>query len=134
MGDLDSLIDASHRQAEEAENTARHLEARICRIPGADRHLPRRGYGKPVDPQAIKQNLTLRSMIARHDPALASYLGIASGEHRRNEEEQAIREMQMQRMQMLTQQAREQNQQARNQRENAALNGFNLNTGRRYGT
>lgn len=134
MNDLDSLIDASHRQAEETENTARRLEARICRIPGADRHLPVRPYGTPVDPQAIKRNLTLRSLIARHDPSLASYLGVATGEHRRNEEEQAIREMQMQRMQMLTEQAREQNQQARNKRENAALHGYNIATNRRLGS
>ncbi len=134
MGDLDSLIDASHRQAEEAENTARHLEARICRIPGADRHLPVRTYGTPVDPQAIQRNLSLRSLIARHDPSLASYLGVATGEHRRNEEEQAIRAMQMQRMQMLTQQAREQNQQARHQREQQNLAGINPANGRRYGS
>lgn len=134
MTDLDSMIDASHRQVEEVENTARSLESRICRIPGADRHLPLRTYGSPVNPSDIKKNLTLRSLISKHDPALASYLGLQDGSHRRREEEEQARILQAERLRMLTEATRQQNQAAQNRRENAALHGFNLNTGRRLGT
>jgi len=133
MNDLDAMIDASHRQVEEVENTARSLEARICRIPGADRHLPLRQYGSPVNPADIKKNLTLRSLISKNDPSLASYLGLQDGSHRRREEEQQARILQAQRLQMLTEQARTQNQAASQRRENAALHGYNITTGRRMG-
>lgn len=133
MNDLDAMIDASHRQVEEVENTARSLEARICRIPGADRHLPLRQYGSPVNPADIKKNLTLRSLISKNDPSLASYLGLQDGSHRRREEEEQARILQAERMRMLTESTRQQNQAAQHRRENAALNGFNLNTGRRWG-
>jgi len=133
MNDLDAMIDASHRQVEEVENTARSLEARICRIPGADRHLPLRQYGSPVNPADIKKNLTLRSLISKNDPSLASYLGLQDGSHRRREEEEQARILQMQRMQMMTEQARAQNQQAQQQRERAALAGISILTNRRMG-
>ncbi len=133
MSDLDAMIDASHRQVEEVENTARSLEARICRIPGADRHLPLRQYGTPVNPAYIRKNLTLRSLISKADPALAAHLGIQDGSQRRREEEEQARIMQMQRLQMMTEQARAQNQQAQQQRERAALAGVNTLTNRRMG-
>lgn len=133
MNDIDAMIDASHRQVEETENTARSLEARICRIPGADRHLPLRQYGSPVNPADIKKNLTLRSLISKNDPSLASYLGLQDGSQRRREEEEQARILQMQRMQMMTEATRQQNQAARQQRENAALHGYNINTNRRWG-
>lgn len=134
MNDLDAMIDASHRQVEEVENTARSLEARICRIPGADRHLPLRPYGAPVNPADIKKNLTLRSLISKNDPSLASYLGIQDGSNRRREEEQQARILQAQRLQMLTEQARAQNQAASQKRERAAMSGINPITNRRYGS
>ena len=133
MNDLDAMIDASHRQVEEVENTARSLEARICRIAGADRHLPLRQYGVPVNPGDIKKNLTLRSLISKADPALAAYLGIQDGSERRRQEEDQARILQVQRLQMLTQQARAQNQQAQQQRERALTSGVNPHTNRRWG-
>lgn len=133
MNDIDAMIDASHRQVEEVENTARSLEARICRIPGADRHLPIRQYGTPVNPADIKKNLTLRSLISKADPALAAYLGLQDGSQRRREEEEQARILQAQRLQMMTEQARAQNQQAQQQRERAALAGVNMLTNRRMG-
>ena len=132
MNDIDALIDASHRQAEEVEQTARQLEARICRIPGADRHLPKRQYGTPVDPAEVKRNLTLRALINRHDPSLAAYLGVQDGSHRRREEEAAARELQAERMRLMTEATRQQNQQAQQHRERAVLAGVNPNTGRRW--
>ncbi len=45
MIDLDSQIADAHRQAEETEAQARLIEARIIKIPGADRMLPPRRCG-----------------------------------------------------------------------------------------
>ena len=79
MMDLDAQIADAHRQAEETESQARLIEARICKIPGADRMLPKRRYGAPVDNAAIAKNLSLRGLIGRKDPQLAAYLGIPYG-------------------------------------------------------
>lgn len=134
MNDLDAMIDASHRQVEETESTARSLEARICRIPGADRHLPLRQYGSPVNPADIKKNLTLRSLISKNDPSLASYLGLQDGSHRRREEEEQARFMQAQRLQMMTEATRQQNQESAQRRYQQHIAGINPVTGRRLGS
>ncbi len=123
MTDLDSQIDQQHRQVEEVENQARQIEARICRIQGAARYLPHRRYGSPVDGNEIRKNLTLASLIARHDAPLAAFLGVASGEHRRRDEEQAARAMQAQALAMETEKLRQQNQQAQHQRYQQQLAG-----------
>lgn len=123
MTDLDSVIAKAHGAAEATENEARQVEARICRIQGAARYLPTRRYGSPVDGNEIRKNLTLASLIARHDAPLAAFLGVASGEHRRREEEQAARAMAAQAMQMQTEKLRQQNQQAQQQRERQQLSG-----------
>ena len=112
MNNIDAMIDASHRQVEEVENTARSLEARICRIPGAGRHLPLRQYGTPVNPADIKKNLTLRSLISKADPALGAYLGLQDGSQRRREEEEQARILQAQALQMQTERLSAQNQAA----------------------
>ena len=112
MNNIDAMIDASHRQVEEVENTARSLEARICRIPGADRHLPLRQYGTSVNPADIKKNLTLRSLISKADPALGAYLGLQDGSQRRREEEEQARILQAQALQMQTERLSAQNQAA----------------------
>jgi len=130
--DLDSQIDAQHRQVEEAENQARQIEARIARIPGAARLLPTRRYGAPVSPNAIGKNLTLVSLLARHDPALAAFLGCSSGEHRRREEEAAARKLAADAMAAKTAELRAQNHAAAQHRERSALAGVSPLTGRRW--
>jgi hypothetical protein len=121
--DLDATIDAQHRQVEEVENQARQIEARICRIQGAARYLPSRRYGSAVDGNEIRKNMTLASLIARHDAPLAAFLGVASGEHRRRDEEQAARAMAAQAMQMQTEQLRQRNQAAADARYKQQLSG-----------
>jgi len=130
--DLDSQIDAQHRQVEEAENQARQIEARIARIPGAARLLPTRRYGAHVSPEAIGKNLTLVSLLARHDPALAAFLGCSSGEHRRREEEAAARKVAADAMAAKTAELRAQNHAAAVHRERSALAGVSPLTGRRW--
>lgn len=132
MTDLDAMIAKAHSAAEDTENQARQIEARICRIPGAARYLPVRRYGSEVDPAAIRRNATLSSLIARHDHELACFLGVATADRRRREEEAAARELQAERLRMMTEATRQQNQQAQLHRERAVLAGFNPNTGRRW--
>jgi len=129
MTDLDVQIDAAHRQAQEIENQARQVEARIIK---AGATPPTRQYGRPVDPAAIKQNLTLVSVLNRRDPSLASFLGVQTGDYIRQAEERATREMQARSLAMKTEQARAQNQAAAAQRYQQQLAGINPNTGRRW--
>jgi len=126
---LDQQIDAAHSEAERIEADALQLEARIIKAGGTP---PTRQYGRPIDPAAIKQNLTLVSVLNRRDPQLASYLGIQSGAYRREAEERATREMQARSLAMKTEQARAQNQAAAAQRYQQQLAGINPNTGRRW--
>ena len=102
MMDLDSQIADAHRQAVETESQARLIEARICKIAGADRMLPRRKYGAEVDRSEIAKNLTLRALIGRSDPALAAYLGIATGLSAAEEQARLDREAAIQRMKQKT--------------------------------
>jgi len=127
---IDQQIDAAHAEAERIENEALQTEARIVKAGGIP---PTRPYGRPVSGEAVSQNLTLKSLLQRRDPALAAFLGCGSDLQRREAEERATRELQAERIRLQTEQARQQNQAAQHRRENAALNGFNLNTGRRWG-
>ena len=43
---IDEAITASYQSASQVETLARQLEARISKIDGAKRHLPRRNYGQ----------------------------------------------------------------------------------------
>ena len=132
MNDINHLIDKAHSAAEAAEDQARHIEARIAAIPGAARLIPLRQYGKPVDGKTAGQNLTLRSLVERHDPALAAYLGFGSDVHRREAAEAAERQAIAERMAAQTAALREQNQAAQLQRERAALAGYNHLTRRAF--
>ena len=130
MTDLDTQIDAAHRQAEATEQLARQVEARILKT-GAK--LPVRQYGTPVDPAVIKQNLTTRALICKRDPALASFLGLQDGSQRRREEEAAARQMAAQAMQMQTERLRQVNAARAKYREQQQLAGINPLTNRRWG-
>ena len=129
MTDLDVQIDAAHRQAQEIENQAQQVEARIVAAGGTP---PTRPYGRPVDPAAIKQNLTLVSVLNRRDPSLASFLGVQTGDYIRQAETRATRELQAQSLALKTQQTRAQNQAAAAQRYQQQLAGINPTTGRRW--
>jgi hypothetical protein len=132
MMDLDSQIADAHRQAEEIEAQARLIEARICKIPGADRMLPPRRYGAPVDAAAIGRNLSLRGLIGRKDPQLAAYLGIPYGPSAAEEQARLDREASIQRMKQKTIDLAIQNSDARRHLERSQLAGLNPHTGRRW--
>jgi hypothetical protein len=131
MDSLEQRIETAHGDAERIEDEARQIEARICQIPGADRLLPVRTYGRPVSGEAISKNLTLRSLISEHDPKLAAYLGIGSGSQRRKEELAAAREAASLALMAETERLRELNKASAKYREQCNTFGLNPWTGRR---
>ena len=117
MFDLDQEVAKAHQSVTEIESQARAIEARIRKIDGAGPLLPARGYGRPVDTAAISKGLTLRSLIALKDPQLASYLGIGTDAHIREEEEREARRLRAQALGMETEKLRQRNEAARQERE-----------------
>lgn len=131
---LEQRIEAAHSDAERVETEARQIEARICQIPGADRLLPVRTYGRPVSGDAIGKNLTLRSLIADRDPKLAAYLGIGRRVDQASEALVAAREAAAAALVAETDRLQQVNSAAARRREQANLAGINPLTGRRWGS
>ena len=120
---IDDQINASYKSASQVETMSRQLEARIAKIPGAQRHMPARQYGQPVDMAKIRSNLTLTSLIAQDSAELAHYCGIDPGIRHRIDEQKEARAMAAQSLQMRTEGLRAKNQAAaaeRQQRQNLA--------------
>lgn len=82
MTDLDTMIDAQHRQAQAAEDQAMQVVQRMRRIEGIAElvdKMPRR-FGQAPNPYAAgSRNLTVSGMLERHDPALAQWLAKQAG-------------------------------------------------------
>ena len=127
--DLSTSIDAAYAEAESTEATAAAIEARIVAFGG--KPLLRQ-YGKPVDAAAIKQNLTLVSQLNRHDPKLATFLGVQSGYQQQLELEQAARMAAAERLQAATEQLKSVNDANAANRYRHQLAGTNPATGSRY--
>jgi hypothetical protein len=130
---LEQRIESAHGDAERIEDEARQIEARICQIPGADRLLPVRTYGRPVSGEAIGRNLTLKSLISENDQKLASFLGIGTGSQRRNKELEAAREAASLALMAETERLRAITAAGVSYREQANIAGVNPVTGRRWG-
>ena len=131
MSDLDTQISQAHAAAEATEQQARHLEARIVKAGGTP---PLRQYGSAVSADAIRKNLTLVSVLNRHDPELASYLGVQTGSYRRVAEEREARILRGKALEMETARLREVNAASSRYREQQNLAGINPLTGRRWGS
>jgi hypothetical protein len=129
MSDLSTSIDAAYAAAAETEATAAAIEARI--IAAGGRPLLRQ-YGKPVDATAIKQNLTLVSQLNRHDPKLATFLGVQNGSAQKLEAEQAARKAASDAMQAATAALKERNDANAANRYRHSMAGTNPATGARY--
>jgi hypothetical protein len=106
---LDQRIEQAHADAERVEAEARQIEARILKTGGIP---PTRPYGRPVDPAAIKKNLTLVALLNRRDPQLASYLGVQTGYAANQQAEQEARRAEAERIQAATDRLRAVNQAA----------------------
>jgi hypothetical protein len=106
---LDHQIDAAHHEAQRIENEALAIEARILK---AGATPPTRPYGKPVSREAVSRNLTTTGLLQRRDPALATYLGIGSDYHLKQQQAAEARRLQVESMQAKTEQLRKQNEAA----------------------
>ena len=115
MSTLDDVLKGAFNKQEQEETKSKQIEDRIKSYEGAGALLPKRQYGKPVNPEMF--GLTLRSIIERNDPNLAAFLGISTGYHRRKEEEELSRKEAIERMRQKTQELQEKNQSQRLQRE-----------------
>jgi len=129
MSDINSVIDAAYLEADLVEATARQIEARI--IAAGGKPLLRQ-YGKSVDTAAIKQNLTLVSQLNRHDPKLASYLGVQNGQAQKLEAEAVQRKAASDAMQAATAALKERNDANTANRYRHAIAGTSPLTGGRY--
>jgi len=126
MTDLDTQIAKAHAAAEAAEAEARAIEARLIK---SGITPPLRRYGAKVD---LSKNLTSQGLLQVKDPALAAFLGYGSDIARKRAEEAAARELQAERMRMMTAQTKAANDAAAAQRYQQQLAGINPNTGRRW--
>ena len=106
---LDHQIDAAHHEAQRIENEALAIEARILK---AGATPPTRRYGTPVSREAVSRNLTTTGLLQRRDPALASFLGIGSDYHQKQQQAAEARRLQVESMQAKTEQLRKQNEAA----------------------
>jgi hypothetical protein len=127
---VDQRIDEAHAEAERIESEARQVEARIIAAGGIP---PLRQYGRPVSSEAVAQNLTLKSLLQRRDPALASYLGVGSDITRREAEAAAARQLQAEAMRLQTERLRQVNTASGRYREQMSNAGINPSTGRAWG-
>ena len=134
MPDLDDQIHAAHADLEQRELEARKLEQRLRKIPGLDRLLPQRNYGRPVDVDAIKKNLTAVSLINSYDEPLASFLGVQTGSSREARELREAAKLQVEALRMRTEKLAAENAFNREQRQRTLNAGINPHTGRRFGT
>jgi MarR-like DNA-binding transcriptional regulator SgrR of sgrS sRNA len=126
---LNSVIAAAYVQAAETEMIARQIEARIIATGG--RPLLRQ-YGKPIDAEAIRQNLTLVSQLNRHDPKLAKYLGVQASYQQQLELEQAKSKLLEQALSVATAALRERNNAEASNRYQHQLTGINPITSMYY--
>ena len=106
---LDYQIDAAHHEAQRIEAEAGQIEARIVAAGGVP---PVRRYGTPVSGEAVSRNLTTTGLLQRRDPALASFLGVGSDFHQKQQQSAEARRLQVEAMQAQTEQLRQRNQAA----------------------
>ena len=115
MMDLDTEISQAHQAAEDAEQRASQIEARMR---SAGINPPARRYGQPVN---IVGNLTITAQLQQRDPGLAALLGVPGDLARREAEAAAARELQVERMREATAPLASRNQAAAEQRYRRSL-------------
>lgn len=137
MFDLDAEVAKAHRAAEENEQQAKQVEARLRRIPGAAeiyKHAIDREYGEPIPVERIAANMTLRSLIQRNDPELAAFLKFPSALARREQEEREAHEVLKRTIELRTERLREQNAELAHRHRMMVNSGLNPVTGRLFGS
>ena len=121
MSELDTLLESGFQEAANRETFARQIEAKIKDIEGAERLIPARRYGEPVNAEKIHASLTLRSLIEAKSPQLAVYFGLDAGVAHRRLEEKEARELAKRSLEMQTEQLRQRNEAAALERQARAM-------------
>ena len=121
MSELDTLLESGFQEAANRETFARQIEAKIKDIEGAERLIPARRYGEPVNAEKIRASLTLRSLIEAKSPQLAVYFGLDAGVAHRRAEEKEARELAKRSLEMQTEQLRQRNEAAALERQARAM-------------
>ena len=126
--ELDAKIARSHINAEKVEEEAKALENKILENYEVKKDmLPPRTWGQPYDPS--KFSMSLKFLIEKHQPEVASYLGFNSGYHSRQAEIEEARKEAATRMAEQTEKLKEQNAEQRRVREWRSANNYNVGTG-----
>lgn len=127
---FDDQLNQQIQQAEARERDARQVEHRLQKLNLPPGSIKGRSYGE----RPKVEGLTARALVARHDPALAMLLGMPVPRPSYEQQEaDAIRQLQADRMRLETEQLKARNRQAQSHREQAAIAGVSLATGRRLG-
>ena len=121
MSELDTLLESGFQEAANRETFARQIEAKIKDIEGAERLIPARRYGEPVNAEKIRASLTLRSLIEAKSPQLAVYFGLDAGVAHRRAEEKEARELAKRSLEMQTEKLRQRNEAAALERQARAM-------------
>lgn len=140
--ELFAQIDAQHQEAQAAEERAVAVMQRMKQVPGLTTLVDRlpRAYGEPPNPYKREhKNLTVIGVLERSDPALAHYLaaqagvGVTAPDYSKQAQE-AERAASIERVRQETERLAAVNAQRRQMREQAAMAGVSLATGRRLGS
>ena len=94
---------------------------------------PSRPYGRPLNGDDIRRNLTLSSLLQCKDPKLAACLGFGSDHRRRREQEAGARQMQADALRLQTTRLADVNAASAIYREQQKLAGVNPLTHRCWG-
>ena len=117
MTDIQSKFKEAQASITSVETEARALESELNTIPGVKGRLPNRQYGTAVNTAALAKNITLTTLINRHRPDIAAYLGLQDGGNVRREEEREAQKLRAETLRMKTEQLAARNAAARQQRE-----------------
>ena len=115
MKDIQTKFKEAQARITSVETEARAIESELNAIPGVKGRLPNRQYGTALNTAALAQNMTVTTLINRHRPDIAAYLGLQDGVNVRREEEREARAMAAQALQMRTDALRQKNQQRQQQ-------------------
>jgi hypothetical protein len=128
---LDAKIANAHIGVEKTEFEAKAIEEKIAGIYEIDPniHIPSRSYGQPFDPSKLK--MVAKHFIEKHDPHLASYLGINTGYHSRQAEIEEERRKVNESMAEQTEKLKYKNQQDKEIRHYRNFRGLNIANGER---
>ena len=126
--ELNAKIAKASIDQQKVEEEALALEKKILENYEVKKSMfPSRAYGQPYD--SSKFSMTLKFLIEKHQPHVASYLGFNSGYHSRQAEIEEARAEATARMAKQVEELQAQNANDRKVREWRSARGVNVGTG-----